>query len=79
MAISLPEDLLASVERLRAETSETRSGLVRRALEKFLKDLELAERVCEYVEGYNRQPETDEEVDAAEASATELLADEEWE
>ena len=66
------------MERLRAQTSETRSGIVRRALEVLLRDLALTERVCEYVEGYNRQPETGDEVVAAEVASTDLLASQEW-
>lgn len=79
IAISLPARLLAAIEMHRRATSETRSALIRRAIEKLLRDLEREGRVAEYVEGYGNRPETDEEVDAAEGAAADLLAGEDRE
>jgi metal-responsive CopG/Arc/MetJ family transcriptional regulator len=79
IAISLPRELLKSVERLRRETGETRSALVQRALREVVAQKKRAEQVHRYVEGYAASPETAEEIAAAEAAATHLLAEEPWE
>ena len=79
VAISLSKDVLKQIEELRKETGESRSALIQRAMKKMLKEQERSVRVRSYVEGYRRQPETKEEVDAAELSASELLAREPWE
>lgn len=78
IAISLSKALLREIEELRRETRETRSGIIRRAVERMLEEREKAQGLAAYVEGYRRQPETQDEVDAAEAAATELLAREPW-
>ncbi len=79
IAISLPSDLLADVERLRRTTGETRSGLIRRALELMLGRIEHDGMVREYVAGYLAHPESRSEIDSATATASEALAEEPWE
>jgi metal-responsive CopG/Arc/MetJ family transcriptional regulator len=79
IAISLPPDLLADVERLRRTTGETRSGLIRRALELLLGRIEREDMVREYVGGYLAHPESRAEIDSAMATASETLAEEPWE
>jgi len=58
VAVSLPADLLARVARLRERTGESRSAVVRRALELLLERLDHYEAVREYVEAYELLPET---------------------
>jgi len=65
VAISLPAGLLADLERYRKTTGETRSGLVRRAVERLLERATEADMVREYVEGYRRTPETADEIAGA--------------
>lgn len=79
IAISLPSELLAEVERLRRETGETRSGVIRRSLEVVLGRIEREDMIREYVAGYLARPESKAEVDAATATAAEALAEEPWE
>jgi metal-responsive CopG/Arc/MetJ family transcriptional regulator len=79
IAISLPRDLLKSIERLRRETGETRSALVQRALREVIAQKKRAEDLRRYMEGYAAAPETPDEIAAAEASAAQLLAEEPWE
>ena len=79
IAISLPHELLRSIERLRLETGETRSALVQRALRDVVAAKKRAEDIRRYVEGYAAAPETGEEIAAAETSAARLLAEEPWE
>ena len=79
IAISLPNELLRKVERLRKQTGESRSAVFRRAVELVFDEQQRAARVAAYVEGYRKHPETADEVEAAEAAAMELLAEEPWE
>ena len=79
VAISLPGDMVRRIEKERRRTGESRSAFIRRALRLLFRAQSHAARVKEYVEGYGRDPETDEEVRAAEAAAARLLAEEPWE
>ncbi len=79
IAISLPKQILQAVERLRRQTGETRSGLIQRAIREMLAGSAKSARVRQYVEGYVRNPESGEEIRAAQASALKLLAAEPWE
>lgn len=79
ITISISREILHKIEEMRKETGESRSALIQRAMQKLLKEREKAGRVRRYVEGYRLQPETKEEIEAAELSASELLAREPWE
>lgn len=79
VAISLPAALLRDVERLRRETGESRSAVIRRSIELLLGRDEEAGMVREYVAGYLAHPEGKSEIDAAMATASEVLAEEPWE
>lgn len=79
VAISLPKPLVRLMEKERKRTGETRSAFVRRAIRRLFQEKEHMLQVSEYIEGYRTQPETEEEIAAAEAAATELLSREPWE
>ena len=79
IAISLPASLLREVEKVRRETGESRSAVIRRSIELLLGRAEEAGMVREYVAGYLAHPEGRSEVDAAMATASEALAEEPWE
>ena len=79
IAISLPKQVLQAIERLRRKTGETRSGLIQRALREMLAGSAKTVRVRQFVEGYVRDPEGEEEILAAQASAMKLIAGEPWE
>ena len=79
IAISIPNQLVRLIEKERRKTGETRSAFIRRAIRLMFQGKEHMLQVSEYVEGYRCRPETEEEIAAAEASASELLAGEPWE
>ncbi|HUT51793.1 MAG TPA: ribbon-helix-helix protein, CopG family [bacterium] len=79
IAISLPGKLMRRLERARKRSGETRSAFIKHALEQALAQREKAAIIARWEDGYRRRPETAEEVTAAEASASQLLAGEPWE
>ena len=79
VAITLPGDVYKRVERMRKSTGESRSAVIHRALRCLFRDDERAARVRKYVDAYRRHPETDAEVNQAEASAAELFKQVPWE
>ena len=62
VTISLPVSLLAEVERWQRERDETRSEVIRRALERALREEREREADERYIRGYQEQPETEEEL-----------------
>lgn len=79
IAISLPQDLLETVEKERSASGETRSQFLRRAIEAFFRRQREREADEQYVRAYIEQPETEEEVAAWTALALESWADNPWE
>jgi metal-responsive CopG/Arc/MetJ family transcriptional regulator len=79
VAISLPEDILAAVETERRAKGESRSEFFRRAVEMRLKEEWQSSAVREYVRGYQKCPESSEEVEAAHRAGSAILAAEPWE
>ena len=79
VAISLPEDILAAVETERRTKGESRSEFFRRAVEMRLKEEWQSSAVREYVRGYQKCPESSEEVEAAHRAGSAILAAEPWE
>ncbi len=78
IAISLPEEILAAVEREREESGESRSQIFRRAVDLLLRQRKEQEMSEKYIQAYQRVPETKEEVTAARRSASSILAAEPW-
>lgn len=72
VAVSLPTALLSEVEKLRKRSGETRSAVVRRALERLIDTTAEADAVREYVEAYRISPESPEEVALATPTAEEI-------
>ena len=77
VAISLPKALVQKIEQSRKKTGETRSAFIRRSIERSFRKIEKEKKIKAYVEGYQKEPETAEEIAEAEA-ATEILAEEPW-
>lgn len=75
----LPENLFRKVERNRKEKGETRSVFIRKAIELAWAVRERQADIARYVEGYQRYPETADEIAAAEAALSDLIAEEPWE
>jgi metal-responsive CopG/Arc/MetJ family transcriptional regulator len=78
VAISLPEDLLSQVDRVRRRSGESRSQYFRDAAAARLTS-RTESSVEAYRRGYVGQPETASEIEAATRSAVALLASEPWE
>jgi len=76
VAISLPTALLERLEELRSRTGESRSAVVRRALEVLLHRLDHYDAVREYVESYRLHPETGDDLELGRPTVEELAADE---
>ena len=79
VAISLPANLLKKVESIRKTTGESRSAFIRRAIESALAARDREALIAKYEDGYRKNPETPDEIAAAEAAAIALLAGEPWE
>ena len=78
IAISLPVEVLRKVERLRKETGESRSALIRKAIERIFEDREKARKDRAYVEGYRRMPETAEDRLLSDEMVAESLSRDPW-
>ncbi len=79
IAISLPEEVLVSVERERRNSGESRSQFFRRAVEALLRRQQEQEMSAQYIRAYQQIPETEEEIEAARHAASDILAKEPWE
>ena len=76
--VQLTSDLLRRLDERGAREGRSRSALIRDAIEAYLHDEEKARIDREIVEGYERIPTTDEEMEIAEASAREAVEEEPW-
>jgi metal-responsive CopG/Arc/MetJ family transcriptional regulator len=76
--VQLSESLLRRLDERAAREGRSRSALIRDAIEAYLYDEENARIDREIREGYERFPETDEEMAAAEREARELILEEPW-
>lgn len=79
IAISLPEEVLVSVEQERKNSGESRSQFFRRAVEALLRRQQEQEMSEQYIRAYQQIPETEEEIEAARHAASNILAKEPWE
>ena len=78
VAVSLPDDLYRAVEQACKKSGKSRSAVMQDALHHWLRQQEQAVLIREYEAGYQKKPESKQEVNAAEASAARLLAAEDW-
>jgi metal-responsive CopG/Arc/MetJ family transcriptional regulator len=76
--VQLSRDLLRRLDERAAREGRSRSALIRDAIDAHLYDEEEARIDREIREGYERIPETDEEMAWAEASAREMIREEPW-
>ena len=79
ITVSLPNELVAWVDLRQAEAGLTRSDIVRRALERELREERERELDEQYVRGYREQSEAADELGWADPVALEALADLPWE
>lgn len=76
--VQLSRVLLQRLDERAAREGRSRSALIRDAIDAYLYDEEEARIDREIREGYERIPETDEEMAWAEASAREAIEEEPW-
>ncbi len=79
--VPVQEALLRKLDELSVERGESRAAVIREACAKYIATAENEELVRQYIEGYRRMPETQDELNFAESSAkalAELLADDAW-
>ncbi len=76
--VQLNDELLRRLDERAAREGRSRSALIRDAIEAHLHDEKKARIDREIVEGYERVPETQEELEVAEASAREGVEEEPW-
>ena len=79
IAISLPSKLLRKVESIRHQTGETRSAFIKRTIESSFKEEEKKRLVAQYIEGYQKYPESRGEANGLTELADEVLEEEPWE
>ena len=72
------DELLRRLDERAAREGRSRSALIRDAIEAHLHDEEKARIDREIIEGYERIPETEEELAWAEASARAMIEEEPW-
>lgn len=77
MRVELTDDLLRRLDERAAREGESRSVLIRKAIETYLDD-ERDRITRQIIEGYERMPPTEEEMAIAEASAREAVEEEPW-
>jgi len=76
VAVSLPREQFRLAEKRRRLLRVSRSAMVREALEQWLKTLEEQKAVRQYVEGYQRHPESTKGWKAIERVQVEAIAKE---
>jgi metal-responsive CopG/Arc/MetJ family transcriptional regulator len=74
--VQLTDKLLRRLDERAAREGRSRSALIRDAIEAYLYDEDKARIDREIIEGYERIPTTDEEMEIAEASAREGVEEE---
>jgi metal-responsive CopG/Arc/MetJ family transcriptional regulator len=78
IAVTIPEEQMRAVERIRREQRIPRSRVIQRALSFYLAQAGLADDVRAYEEGYRRKPERSDAGGAYARAAAEVLSSEDW-
>jgi metal-responsive CopG/Arc/MetJ family transcriptional regulator len=76
--VQLTEGLLRRLDERAAREGRSRSALIRDAIEAYLYDEERDRIDREIIEGYERIPPTEEEMEIAEAGVREDIEEEPW-
>lgn len=76
IAISLPVEDLAKIEKIRKRLGLQRSAVIHQAIRFWFKNLQDQEMVKRYEEGYKRLPESTEEMEAFQKMAAEVFKEE---
>lgn len=67
IAVSMAEPIFREMERARKRAGKTRSAWLQDTVSEQLRRQKLADDIARYIRGYERFPETDEEIAEAEA------------
>ena len=78
IAVTIPEDQMRALERVRRQQRLPRSRVIQQALAFYFTHSGLAEEVRAYEEGYRRKPEREGAPDAYARAAAEVLGREDW-
>lgn len=78
IAISLPEEVLALVEQSRRARGQSRSEFILQAVAQYLTQQQAQAEAAAYVAGYERLPESPEEVATVDRLGAAVLALEPW-
>lgn len=76
--VQLSDELLRRLDERAAREGRSRSALIREAIEAYLYDEENVRIDREIREGYERIPETEEEMREAERATREMIEEEPW-
>ncbi|HEV7770685.1 MAG TPA: CopG family transcriptional regulator [Solirubrobacterales bacterium] len=76
--VQLNEALLRRLDERAAREGRSRSALIREAIEAYMKDEARDEITRQIIEGYERIPETAEELAIAERETREAIREEPW-
>jgi len=76
--VQLTEDLLRRLDERAAREGRSRSSLIRGAIEAYLYDEERERITREIVEGYERMPLTQKEMEIAERETRDAIREEPW-
>jgi metal-responsive CopG/Arc/MetJ family transcriptional regulator len=78
IAITIPEDQMRALERLRRKRRLPRSRIVQQALRFYFAHEGLTEEAAAYEDAYRRVPEREPELQSLAALAAEALGGEDW-
>ena len=78
IAISLPQENLKKIEKIRKELKIQRSALIDMAIRFWLDNREKQKMIQQYEDGYRRKPESIDEVKAMEKMSAEAFKEEGW-
>jgi hypothetical protein len=78
VAVSIPRELLAEIERMRKESGDSRSAVFERALSAYVAAADGTAKAQRYLAAYRRRPERVGEQRAALVTALEALSAEPW-
>lgn len=78
IAVTIPEEQMRTLERVRRRQRLPRSRVVQQALSFYFAHAGLSEEVSAYEEGYRRKPERDAALEGYARAAAEVLGSEDW-
>jgi metal-responsive CopG/Arc/MetJ family transcriptional regulator len=78
LTISLPSNLLKSLDTKLMRPDETRSAAIRRILDEALRDIDEQEQVKQWIQAYESQPQTEDEFGWMEETSLESLSELPW-